>query len=293
MKKITLVLMLAVAAVMQCNAQLLWKVTGNGLSKPSYIFGTFHVAPVSIVDSVAGLDEAMASVEAVYGELALSELHSAPLKIAQTFIAPADSTLGKVFTEAELQEINSVFSDLAGVTMDFTSSADGYKPVALSSAMLGILAKKSVPGYKIGETLDEYLLSRAVDAGKYVGGLESLQKQIDLLYSTPISQQAADLLELVRMNGSSTTILREMYDAYKAGDIDGLYEMISDSENGGLLENANDRLLKERNEAWVEFLLGFIPTTSVLVVCGAGHLPGADGLISLLRGAGYSVEPVN
>ena len=69
--------------------------------------------------------------------------------------------------------------------------------------------------------------------------------------------------------------------------------LLTVTKKGGLLENANDRLLKERNEAGVEFLLGFIPTTSVLVVCGAGHLPGADGLISLLRGAGYSVEPVN
>ena len=81
-------MMLAVTAVMQCNAQLLWKVSGNGLSKPSYLFGTFHVAPVSLADSIAGLDEAIKSVDAVYGELSLDDINAAKEQIAPLLIQP-------------------------------------------------------------------------------------------------------------------------------------------------------------------------------------------------------------
>lgn len=45
------------------RAQLLWKVSGNGLEKPSYIMGTHHLAPLSITDSIASLPQAMEQAE--------------------------------------------------------------------------------------------------------------------------------------------------------------------------------------------------------------------------------------
>ena len=47
------------------SAQRLWKISGNGLEKPSYIFGTHHLAPASIADSTAGFSEALDAVERV------------------------------------------------------------------------------------------------------------------------------------------------------------------------------------------------------------------------------------
>lgn len=293
MKKITLVLMLAVTAVMQCNAQLLWKVSGNGLSKPSYLFGTFHVAPVSLADSIAGLDEAIKSVDAVYGELSLDDINAAKEQIAPLLMAPADSTINRLFTPAQLAEIDSAFSAIAGQPLSVTSMMNVYKPTMVSTVMLTMLAQKNIVGYVPGATLDAYVLGKGAAASKPVGGLEPLQKQIDLLYCMPIAEQASDLLDMIRVPGGAEKLLLKMTDVYKAGDLDALYDIINDPDAGGLSDSRQGSLLNQRNEAWVEFLLGFIPTTSVLVVCGAGHLPGANGLISRLRGAGYSVEPVN
>ena len=56
------------------NAQLLWKVSGNGLEKPSFLFGTHHVAPASMIDSIAGFDEAINTCDVVYGEVVKSDL---------------------------------------------------------------------------------------------------------------------------------------------------------------------------------------------------------------------------
>ncbi len=293
MKKITLVLMSAVVALIQCNAQLLWKVSGNGLSKPSYLFGTLHVAPVSLADSISGLNEAIESVDAVYGELSLDDINAAQSQIAPLLMAPADSTLNRVFTPAQLAEIDSAFSAIAGQPLNVTSMMNGLKPTVISTVMLTMLAQKNIAGYKAGATLDAYVLGKGAAASKPVGGLEPLQKQIDLLYSVPIAEQASDLLDMIRVPGGAEKLLVKMSDSYKSGDLDALYDIINDPEAGGLSDSRQGPLLNQRNEAWVEFLLGFIPTTSVLVVCGAGHLPGDNGLISRLRGAGYSVEPVN
>ncbi len=85
------------------NAQLLWKVSGKDVKSPSYIFGTHHMAPVAVLDSVAGVAEAVASVDELYGELSLAEMTSPETQgvLMGMMTAPADSTLDKVFTSAE------------------------------------------------------------------------------------------------------------------------------------------------------------------------------------------------
>ena len=62
---------LFICVAFSANAQLLWKVSGNGLNQPSYIIGTHHLAPFSIMDSIAGLKKAMNETQQVYGELLL------------------------------------------------------------------------------------------------------------------------------------------------------------------------------------------------------------------------------
>lgn len=60
---------LFICVAFSANAQLLWKVSGNGLNQPSYIIGTHHLAPFSIMDSIAGLKKAMNETQQVYGEM--------------------------------------------------------------------------------------------------------------------------------------------------------------------------------------------------------------------------------
>lgn len=60
----------------------------------------------------------------------------------------------------------------------------------------------------------------------------------------------------------------------------------------GMDEHTAKRLIDDRNQAWADILIGAIPTASVLVAVGAGHLPGVNGLIAKLRDAGFKVDPV-
>lgn len=92
---------LFICVAFSANAQLLWKVSGNGLNQPSYIIGTHHLAPFSIMDSIAGLQKAMKETQQVYGELKMSEMQSPVtmqkmqqvMMIAKTVRCPPSSPL--------------------------------------------------------------------------------------------------------------------------------------------------------------------------------------------------------
>lgn len=74
MKKIFILCALLLFVTVSVQAQLLWKVSGNGLSKSSYIVGTYHLAPAGFVDSIPGLNTALSEAEQVYGELDMKEM---------------------------------------------------------------------------------------------------------------------------------------------------------------------------------------------------------------------------
>lgn len=58
------------------------------MEQPSYIIGTHHLAPSSIMDSIAGLKKALNETQQVYGEIKMSEMQSpATMKAAPTFVA--------------------------------------------------------------------------------------------------------------------------------------------------------------------------------------------------------------
>ena len=116
MKKfLTSILLVALTAI-SSNAQLLWKISGNGLEKPSYLFGTHHVAPISVLDSVPGFNEALSSAEKVYGELIMSEAQSpaAQQLMMSAAMAPQDSTLTAVLTAAQTDSLNTMLQKYMG-----------------------------------------------------------------------------------------------------------------------------------------------------------------------------------
>lgn len=85
------------------RAQLLWKVSGNGLEKPSYIMGTHHLAPLSITDSIASLPQVMEQAEQVYGEIVMGDAITpeAIMKMQQAMVLKGDTTLKSLVTPAQ------------------------------------------------------------------------------------------------------------------------------------------------------------------------------------------------
>lgn len=290
MKKIIL-LIAAMMIAAQIQAEILWTVKSPDSGKVSYLFGTHHLAPLSVINSLP-IDQLIADVDEVYGELSLQDMRGAAtnMKLMEMMTAPADSTLDKVFTPAQLHEIDSVFQVMSGSPMGITTMMNRFKPMMLSTTLMALTMQKAYPDISMLQQLDQTLLAKGETGGKPVKGLESIDLQMNVIYGVPISEQAADLLKTIRQEDGGIAEMRKLTEAYLAGDLNKMYEMTTDAENG-MTSAEKERLLDKRNEAWVDFLLGMLPTMSVFVIVGAGHLPGPKGLIQQLRNAGYRVEP--
>ena len=120
MKRILTALALLLATL-GTQAQLLYKITGNGLKAPSYIVGTYHLAPVSFVDSIPGIRQAMAETQQTYGELIMEELLGADSLaiMQQAMMMPDGMTIDELLSADEMSRLNAFMKELLG--MDLTN----------------------------------------------------------------------------------------------------------------------------------------------------------------------------
>lgn len=275
------------------DAQLLWKISGNGLEKPSYIFGTHHMAPVSVLDSVPGFNEALASADKVYGEMIMADATSPESQqvMMMAAMAPQDSTLTAVLSPAAIDSLNTILAKYLGPQMT-AAALNPVKPAMVSTLLAAAQTQAAFPQYNAAQQLDGEIQSRAAALGKEVGGLETMADQCQALFGGSILAQANDLMQAVRNDDMAIDVVKQLANAYLAGDLQAMLDIMENPATGFNDEQA-DRMINKRNADWMRVLAGMLPTMSVLIAVGAGHLPGDKGLISLLRREGYTVEPTS
>lgn len=292
MKKTIFSLLLLIATTVSVNAQLLWQISGNGLEKPSYLFGTHHIAPVSVIDSVAGLTDAIASVDKIYGEMVMSEANSPQSQqiMMGYAMAPQDSLLTQVLTPAQVDSLDTMLKRYMGPMVSANQFAQ-LKPTMLSTLLALMQSQAIFPNFNPQQQLDGEIQKRGAALGKEICGFETIQDQCNALFGSSIIEQAESLMDMVRNDDKAGEMAKKLAKAYLSGDLDAMLALMEDPANGAS-EEWSERMINSRNANWMRVMAGLLPSASVLVAVGAGHLPGEKGLISLLRKNGYSVDPV-
>ena len=292
MKKTFLSLLLLIVTAVSVNAQLLWKISGNGLEKPSYLFGTHHIAPVSVIDSVPGMNDAIANVDKIYGEMIMSEA-TAPQSqqvMMGYAMAPQDSLLTTVLAPAQIDSLNTMLKRYMG-PMGSANQFAQLKPAMLSTLLALMQSQTIFPNFNPQQQLDGEIQKRGAALGKEIGGFETIQDQCNALFGSSIIEQAESLMDMVRHDDQSAEMAKKLAQAYLSGDLNAMLALMEDPANGAS-EEWTERMINRRNANWMRVMAGLLPTASVFIAVGAGHLPGDAGLISLLRKNGYSVDPV-
>ncbi len=121
-------------------------------------------------------------------------------------------------------------------------------------------------------------------------GLETVEYQMSMFDSIPYEVQAQMLVESVQggdVAAAQTDQMAQMVNLYKSQNLNGLSELISAEEGG--MGDYEDILLVNRNKNWIPIMGEQMKTKPTFFAVGAGHLGGEEGVIRLLRNAGYTV----
>lgn len=293
MKKI-LGLVMLLSMTLGIQAQLLWKVSGNGLAQPSYIMGTHHLSPLSIKDSIAGMKQALADTKQVYGELVMSEAQTPAImqKMQKYMMTESDTTFKSLFSPEEYEMINKYSKE--NLMFD-VAMMPKLKPAFLSNNLIVILYMKHVGGFNPQEQLDSFFQAQATASGKKVGGLETPEFQFNMLFNgASLKRQAEQLLCMLNDVDKNIDQLKKMTAYYNAQNLDGLLELTKERQGDKCdpLPGELEAMLDNRNIDWSKKLPAIMKEAPTFVAVGAGHLPGEQGLLNLLKKQGYTVEPV-
>jgi uncharacterized protein YbaP (TraB family) len=254
----------------------LWKVEGEG-QPTSYLFGTIHIDDARVMDFSKEFRDA-------FHEAQTFVMEAVPQNDMRHALMPTGSLADKL-TEAELDKLRQL-ADEHSLDIDV---ALRMKPWLLASIF-------SLPQARSPFTLDVVLYGKAFNDRKRIIGLETPEAHFDILDEVP----EPDQLMLLRSALSKSPEQKgeeyaQIVNAYLNKDFPTL--MAEDQVSmDGLAPEAGKRLmyllLQKRNVEMTEAIRQEMKKGPVFVAVGASHLPGEQGIIALLRKAGYRVTGI-
>lgn len=264
---------------------LLWKITGNGLQKPSYLFGTYHFLSNGFVDTLPAVKNAYAASEAVVGELLMDSSIQAPMMEASLL---KGTTLKQELPDTLFTTVNKWFKEEAGFGL---AELNQVNPLGVMSFVMAMTQKKYFPN-KPGEIqLDTHFQLAAKKDGKKVMGLETIQMQIKALFGQmTIQRQVALLSDLFKEKDELKKMVGIMNTAYTSQNLGELQQLMYGS---AYKPEETKALLDDRNNYWMQQLPALMNAQTLFVAVGALHLVGKTGLVNQLKERGYTVTPVN
>lgn len=257
----------------QNASSLLWKVSDNGLKYPSYIFGTIHLSCKEDYHLSTQVVNALQNAEAFYTEINLentaiwSTMHKA---------MTSELPLIKRISHEEYERLRILFTQKLNLNIeDFN-----YKSLPF---LLSLITENSLDcpqGYLSYET---ELSTIANQHQLHLGGLESIEEQLDILDKSTTAKMIIQSLE-----STDKDEYQKLITLYKQENIDAIEQLMDTYD-----ETTKSILLVQRNTHWVALMIEiFKQHRSTFFAIGAAHLGGETGVLELLRAQGYKVEPV-
>jgi uncharacterized protein YbaP (TraB family) len=259
---------------------LLWEISGKGLKQSSYLFGTIHMICKEDFVMTETVRNKWKNADQVFLELDMDD-PKLQMELMKMMQLPKGTTLKSIFGEEGYQKLDQFFKDKMGMS---AVAFNGYKPMMIMSLMYQkLLPCKEVSSYETA------FMEIAKTNKKDILGLESLETQMRVFDSIPDEKEAISILEMIADANQQNNELEKMIHLYKKGDIEALYQFTIQSPSS--LGN-EELFLHNRNRNWIPVIESALQNGTCFFAVGAAHLGGNEGVISLLRKAGYVVKPV-
>lgn len=283
MLKKTFAFLAILMATLPAMAQhsLLYKVSGNELAQPSYLYGTVHLICEKDFNLSSQLNKAVQNSKTIYLEVDMDDpqlfLTMGPLLQNND----PEYTLEKAFKPADYRKLQQFMND--SLKMD-VANFKKMKPMVLLSLMLPkMLECRSSVSY------EQKLVELAKFSNKSVEGLEDIADQIKVFDNMPDSLEARMIMEYISDIPKQRAMFKRLITSYKAQDIVALHDMLGESPE---FKGYEDILVYNRNRNWIPVMDKAMRKESTFFGVGAMHLGGDQGVIALLKKKGYKVEAV-
>jgi len=260
---------------------LLWQITGPGIAKPSYLYGTIHLMCPDEIKVSDTLRARFYQTKKLFLEIKLDD-PSVMLKMMQQMKMKNDTTLQQLLTPAEYDSVEVQFKKLTGMSL---SMMNNMKPELLES-----LIYPSLLGCKGAEAWEQKFEQLAQANNMEINGLEDVDDQIKIFDEIPYKDQAEELAETLNNIDSTKQSFNRLLQLYKEKNLSALCKMLNEDSD---LSQYNDVLLNNRNKKWIPEIIKQAKLEPSFFAVGAGHLGNANGLINLLIQQGYTVSPVH
>lgn len=253
---------------------LLWEISGKGIQKPSYLYGTIHMICAKDYFLSEKTKTAFDKSDKLFLEINFTD----PNEMSQMQqLAIGKEPLSKKLNPEQLARLDLILRKNTGMTVQ---QVDSFSLITV----LSLISMKSfgctdLKFYEI--EFSEMAKKRNIT----ITGFETVKSQFDILENAYSNDEMLRLLE--ESTPEETT---ELLKQYKNENISALFAATTDERFTS--EKTKKQILDNRNIDWVKQMPELIKQNPVFFAVGAGHLGGEFGVINLLRKEGYTVKPV-
>ncbi len=257
---------------------LLWKIEGKGI-QPSYLMGTIHILPQSEFELKDKVKSAFDASELLVLELDIDD-PALQANIMQHAAMDNGETLDQLLPPLTYEKIDRQLKEVLGVGIQPFNT---FKPLLIASFLTAKYVGEQPASFEAA------LMQMAMDKGMEVQGLETVADQMAVFDKISYTDQVTDLVEMIDDGEKVKGLYKKLLGLYKAEDQKALFEMMGEYfDDPAQLEI----MINERNTKWIPLIEAKAQEAPTFFGVGAGHLGGEQGVLSLLKKAGYKVTPV-
>ncbi|MDR2862020.1 MAG: TraB/GumN family protein [Syntrophobacterales bacterium] len=267
----------------QSGKSCLFKITSS--KGTVYLLGSMHLMKESVYPLPETIERAFQESSDVVFEINIGEMESPQAQeiMLRKSLFTDGRTLSKVLKPATYEKLKEAAKSL---NLDVVQ-LDSLKPWSMAMAL--VVIKMNQLGFSPEAGVDRYFYRKAVNAGREISGLETMEMQLNLMDGLSMAQQDMLVSQTLDDFADMGKTVDDMMIIWKNGEMDKIEQMITDSfRDYPALYNT---LFVKRNKRWASQVGALLAQKkTIFVVVGAGHLVGKNNLLELLRRKGYTVE---